>query len=215
VACKSAVVSAQQRRSEKSNPQREADFITDEKWLKDFLAEAKLAKLPATLDDYVNKLIVPLLEQRKTDGVIAVKFYAAYMRSLDFADASESEAQRVYAKYAGGTLPPASEYKALQDYLFRRIALECGRLGLAVHIHVGAGAGPFFYNSTANPFLLDSVLNDLKLRKTNFVLIHGGLPFAEATSFLLGKPNVYADFSSQTFRERAKQGYSQLAWTVS
>jgi predicted TIM-barrel fold metal-dependent hydrolase len=43
------------------------------------------------------------------------------------------------------------------------------------------------------------VLNDPKLRKTNFVLIHGGLPFAQATSFLLGKPNVYADFSSQTF----------------
>jgi predicted TIM-barrel fold metal-dependent hydrolase len=185
--------------AKKSNPQREADFTTDEKWLKNFLAEAKLTKLPASLDEYVNKLIIPLLERRKADGVIAVKFYAAYMRSLDFAEVPEREAQRVYAKYAQGDVPPASEYKALQDYLFRRIALECGRIGLAVHIHVGAGAGPFFYNSTASPFLLDSVLNDPKLRKTTFVLIHGGLPFAQATSFLLGKPNVYTDFSSQTF----------------
>jgi len=185
--------------AKKSNPQREADFTTDEKWLKDFLTELKLGELPDTLDNYVNKLIVPLLERRKKDGVIAVKFYAAYMRSLEFADLPEAEARRVYAKYAGGNAPPATEYKALQDYLFRRIALECGRVGLAVHIHVGAGAGPFFYNSTASPFLLDSVLNDPKLRKTNFVLIHGGLPFAQATSFLLGKPNVYADFSSQTF----------------
>ncbi len=185
--------------AKKSNPQREADFTTDEKWLKGFLDEAKLTSLPETLDDYVNKLIVPLLERRKAGGVLAVKFYAAYMRSLEFSDVPEREARRVYAEYANGGVPPAAEYKALQDYLFRRIALECGRIGLAVHIHVGAGAGPFFYNSTASPFLLDSVLNDPKLRKTNFVLIHGGLPFAQATSFLLGKPNVYADFSSQTF----------------
>lgn len=183
----------------KSNPQREADFTTDEKWLKNFMAEFKLTKLPDTLDEYLTKLVIPILEKRKQQGAIAVKNYSAYMRSLDFADVPETEARRVYAKYANGNQPLASEYKALQDYLFRRIAFECGRIGLAVHIHVGAGAGPYFYNSTASPFLLDSVLNDPKLRKTTFVLIHGGLPFAQATSFLLGKPNVYADFSSQTF----------------
>jgi hypothetical protein len=185
--------------AKKSNPQRQRDFTTDEKWLKGFLAEAKLTKLPASLDDYVNKLVVPTLEKRKREGVIAVKFYVAYLRSLDFADVPETEARRVYVKYFGGNPVPASEYKALQDYLFRRIALECGRLGLAVHIHVGAGAGGWFYNSTASPFLLDSVLNDPKLKNTNFVLIHGGLPFAQATKFLLDKGNVYADFSSQPF----------------
>ncbi len=183
----------------KSNPQREADFTTDEKWLKNFMAEFKLTKLPNTLNEYLTKLVIPILEKRKQQGAIAVKNYSAYMRTLDFADVTETEARRVYAKYVNGNVPKASEYKALQDFLFRRIALECGRIGLAVHIHVGAGAGGYFYNSTANPFLLDSVLNDPKLRNTTFVLIHGGLPFAQATRFLLGKPNVYADFSSQTF----------------
>jgi predicted TIM-barrel fold metal-dependent hydrolase len=191
--------------SKKSNPQREADFTGDEKQLKDFLAETKLGKLPGSLDEYVNKLVVPMLERRKRSGAIAVKFYAAYMRSLDFADAPEIEASRVYAKYADGKNAPASEYKVLQDYLFRRIALECGRIGLVVHIHVGAGAGGWFYNSTASPFLLDSVLNDPKLRKTKFVLIHGGLPFAQATKFLLDKENVYADFSSQTFLSSTRE----------
>jgi hypothetical protein len=183
----------------KSNPQREADFTTDERWLKDFLSEVGLTKIPDTLDGYVSKLVVPLLERKKRDGVVAVKVYAAYMRSLDFADVPDDVASRIYAKYAGGSVPEASEYKALQDFLFRRIALECGRLNLPVHIHVGAGAGGWFYNSTASPFLLDSVLNDSRLRNTKFVLIHGGLPFAQATRFLISKPNVYADFSSQTF----------------
>ncbi|MCA1625911.1 MAG: amidohydrolase [Acidobacteria bacterium] len=185
--------------AKKSNPQREAGFTTDERWLKDFIAEVGLTKLPDSLDGYLSQLVVPLLERRKRDGAIAVKFYAAYMRSLDFTDVPESDARQVYGKYIKGGVPSGSEYKALQDFLFRRIALECGRIGLAVHIHVGAGAGGYFYNSTANPFLLDSVLNDPNLRKTTFVLIHGGLPFAQATRFLLGKPNVYADFSSQTF----------------
>jgi len=186
--------------AKKSNPQRQAKFTTDEKWLKDFLVEVKIAKLPDTLDDYVNKLVIPLLERRKKDGAVAVKFYAAYMRSLDFANAPETEARRVYAKYANAVnAPSAAEYKVLQDYLLRRLAFECGRVGLAVHIHVGAGAGGWFYNSDASPFLLESVLNDPKLRNTKFVLIHGGLPFAQATKFLIRKPNVYADFSGQTF----------------
>lgn len=183
----------------KSNPQRNADFTTDEGYLKRYLQEIGLAGLPETLDGYLNKLVVPLIEKRKADGAIAAKFYAAYMRSLDFADVPEATAAPIYAKYIQGSPPDAAEYKALQDFLFRRIAHECGRVGFSVHVHVGAGAGGWFYNRDASPMLLDSVLNDPKLRPTNFVLIHGGLPFAHATRMLIGRPNVYADFSSQAF----------------
>jgi predicted TIM-barrel fold metal-dependent hydrolase len=185
--------------AKKSNPQREADFTDDERRLKDYLAELKLARLPDKLDDYLSKFIVPILEKRKRDGAIAVKIIAAYRRTLEFADVPETEARRIYSKYSNDSSPNTAEYKALQDFLFRRIALECGRIGLAVHIHVGAGEGGWFYNSTASPFLLDSVLNDPKLKGANFVLIHGGLPNAQATRFLLDKGNVYADFSSQAF----------------
>jgi predicted TIM-barrel fold metal-dependent hydrolase len=47
--------------------------------------------------------------------------------------------------------------------------------------------------------LLESAFNDPKLRKTNFVIVHGGYPFTKQTASLLSKPNVYADFSAQTF----------------
>lgn len=191
--------------AKKSNPQREADFNTDERWLKDLYTEFKLNGLPGTLNDYVNKLVLPALEKRKREGALAVKFYAAYMRSLEFADVSVSDASHVYAKYSKGVVPTASEYKALQDYLFRQIALECGRLGLAVHIHVGIGAGGWFYTSTANPELLDSVVNDPRMRNTTFVLIHGGMPFTQVTKYLLNKPNVYVDFSAQTFLTSSRE----------
>lgn len=68
-----------------------------------------------------------------------------------------------------------------------------------------AGSGGWFYNIGASPFLLESVLDDPGLRATTFVLIHGGLPFAQATRVLLGKPKVYADFSSQTFLTSARE----------
>ncbi len=186
-------------RGKRSNPQRETDFTTEERLLKSALEELRLPDLPETLDAYLAQVVVPLLERRKNGGAVAVKIYAAYLRSLDFADAPEEEARSVYAAYRRSGIPGEREYKALQDFLFRRIAIECRRLGLAVHVHVGAGAGDWFYNSGASPFLLDSVLNDPKMAGTTFVLIHGGLPLAQATRMLLNKPNVYADFSSQAF----------------
>ena len=183
----------------KANPQRDEDFGTEERWLKRFMEEMKVSALPASLDDYLGKVVIPLLEARQRVGVPAVKFYAAYLRSLDFADVPESEARVIYGKYAAGGKPDAAEYKKLQDYLFRRIALECKRLDIAVHIHVGIGAGGWFHNSTASPFLLENVFNTPPLRGTKFVMIHGGLPFAAASRFLLNRENVYLDFSAQGF----------------
>jgi predicted TIM-barrel fold metal-dependent hydrolase len=70
---------------------------------------------------------------------------------------------------------------------------------MAVHIHVISGAGGYYRQSGSNPLLLESVFNDQSLRKTNFVIIHGGYPFTKETASLMNKPNVYADFSAQTF----------------
>jgi predicted TIM-barrel fold metal-dependent hydrolase len=93
--------------------------------------------------------------------------------------------------------PADADYKQLQDYLFRYIAAECGRLGMAVHIHTDAGAGSYFQVAGANPLLLESVLNDPELRRTRFVMLHGGWPFTREITALLTKPNAYLDFSSQ------------------
>ncbi len=171
----------------------------EEMLLKRDLAALKLNSLPPTLDLYLGKVITPTLEIQKRGGAIAIKFVAAYMRPLDFADVSKNEAERIYARYVSGNEPSWDEYKKVQDFLFRYIAREAGRLGLAVHLHTGGGCGHFFNLSGSNPLLLESVLNDPSLRKTNFVLVHGGYPFVKETEFLMEKPNVYADFSAQTF----------------
>ena len=95
-------------------------------------------------------------------------------------------------------MPSHQEYKALQDFLFRAIAREAGRLGMAVHIHAFEGAGNYFDTTGADPLLLEPVFNDSSLRQTSFVIVHGGGVFASHAGAMLWKPNVYADTSLMT-----------------
>lgn len=179
-------------------PDRKFFYQREAMVLQRYMRDSGVEALPATLDDYVARVITPTLERQKRAGAVAVKFEAAYLRSLNFGEAMPAEAAQLYSKYAHGGVATRVENETVQNVLFRAIAREAGRLGMAVHIHTGAGCGGYFQISGSNPALLDSVLNDSSLRKTNFVLVHGGSgPFPKMTAFLLSKPNVWADFSEQ------------------
>jgi len=179
-------------------PDRKFFYQREALLLKRYMNDSGTTALPSTVGNYIDKVIRPTLERQKNAGAVAIKFEAAYLRTLNFKEPDEGRARSVFAQYANGGKPTKAEYIALQDFLFRVIAREAGRLGLALHIHTGAGCGSYFDLAGSNPSLLDSVLNDPSLRKTNFVLVHGGAgPYTKVTSFLLGKPNVYADFSEQ------------------
>ena len=179
------------------NPDRKAFFPLEDVLRQRYLEESGLKVLPATLSEYLTRVVTPTLERQRQGGALAEKFEAAYLRSLEFDHADRAAAERIYAQYAGRGTPPDTEYKALQDYLFRYIAAECGRLGMAVHLHTAAGGGSYFEVAGTNPLLLESVLEDPELRKTNFVMIHGGWPFTREITALLEKPNAYLDFSAE------------------
>jgi len=95
-------------------------------------------------------------------------------------------------------VPSHDDYKALQDFLFRYIAREAGRLGMAVHIHSFEGAGAFYRVAGSDPLLLESAFNDPTLRGTNFVIVHGGGVYASHAGAMLWKPNVFVDISAMT-----------------
>ncbi len=182
------------------SPDRKIFYGREELVFARYLNQLNLNGVPLTLAEYTTKIVTPLLELQRTDGALAIKFEAAYLRALDFAPAKEVDAVRVYGRYVKGGVPSDADYKTLQDYLFRYIAGEAGRLGMAVHVHTGGGCGGYFYLEGSNPVLLDSVFNDPTLRKTNFVMLHGGAGgFEQLVPYLLMKPNVYADFSEQTW----------------
>ena len=182
------------------SPDRKIFYGREELLFARYLNQLDVTGMPPTLAQYTAKIVTPLLELQRRNGAVAIKFEAAYLRSLDFAAAKEADAVRIYARYVKGGVPSDAEYKILQDYLFRYIAGEAGRLGMAVHLHTGGGCGGYFQMEGSNPLLLDSVFNDLTLRKTNFVMLHGGSGgFEQLVPYLLMKPNVYADFSEQTW----------------
>jgi predicted TIM-barrel fold metal-dependent hydrolase len=181
-----------------NNPDRKSFYGREAALLRSYMASAGVAALPARLDEYVAKVVTPTLEAQRKAGAPAIKFEAAYLRPLDFGLADQEGAGRIYEKYAAGGVPSGTENLTLQDILLRTIAREAGRLGMAVHFHTGTGCGNYFDLGGANPLLLESILDDPSLRKTAFVLLHGGSgPYTKAVAFLMGKPNVYADFSEQ------------------
>jgi hypothetical protein len=182
------------------SPDRKVFFGREDLLLKRYLKQLNVSVLPATLTEYTAQVVTPLLELQNKNGAVAIKFEAAYLRSLEFSAASEADAARIYASHIKSGVASDAEYKVLQDYLFRYIAREAGRLGMAVHLHTGGGCGGYFRMEGSNPLLLDSVFNDPTLRKTNFVMLHGGAGgFEQFVPYLLMKPNVYADFSEQTW----------------
>jgi hypothetical protein len=181
-----------------ATPDRRQFFPLEDKLRAKYLQQANLKTLPPTLDLYLSKLVTPILEQQKSQGAVAEKFEVAYLRSFGFDDIPRPEAARIYATLLHTPHPDPAQYKRLQDFLFRYIAAECGRLNLPVHIHTTSGGGGYFDIAGDNPLLLEPLFNDSRLRKTNFVLLHGGWPFIHEIGSLLQKPNVYLDLSQQS-----------------
>src|SRR5262249_37437042 len=108
-------------------PDRKQFFPLEDALLRRYLEKQRLSAPPATLAAYLAQVVTPTLEGHRQGGAVAEKFEAAYLRSLEFARVDREQAERVYAQYHGKQ-PREAEYKILQDYLFRYIASECGRL---------------------------------------------------------------------------------------
>jgi hypothetical protein len=181
------------------SPDRKVYFSDVARLQQRYLVARKIDKLPATLDDYLRLVVTPTLEDQKVRGALGIKFEAAYLRSLEFGKPAKEEASAVYARYAVGGTPSPNEYKTLQDFIYRFLAAEAGRLKLAVHIHVGGGVGGWFDHEHANPILLSSLFNDPELSQTRFVMLHAAWPYGDVVASLISKPNVYADYSAMTF----------------
>ncbi len=181
-----------------ATPDRQQFFPLEDKLRAKYLEQANLKTLPPTLDLYLSKLVTPILEQQRSQGAVAEKFEIAYLRSFGFDDVARTEAASIYAALLHTQHPDEARYKRLQDFLFRYIATECGRLGMPVHLHTTSGGGGYFSIAGDNPLLLEPLFNDPHLRKTNFVLLHGGWPYVHEIGALLQKPNVYLDLSQQS-----------------
>jgi hypothetical protein len=176
------------------NPDQAAFMPMQTKLIQRFRSQAGLNTWPASLGDYLA-FVSRTLEDHRRRGAIAMKFEVAYFRTFVFDDPTRDQASGIYDKYRAGGVPSAAEYKAFQDFMFRFLVTEGGRLHLPVHIHSSAGAGDYFSVSGVNVLNLENILRDPRYLSTTFVLIHGGYPFYREAILLASMKNVYLDSS--------------------
>ena len=176
------------------NPDEGVYIPLQEKVLHRYMQQVGLKQLPDNLDAYL-KFISRILEENQAKGAIAEKFEAGYFRSLYFADPPRQSAAAVYQKFRSGGIPSAEEYKTFQDYVFRYLVTEGGRLHLPVHIHTAVGEGDYFSLRKGDVLNLENVVKDPRYLSTTFVLIHGGYPYFREVIWLAAMKNVYIDTS--------------------
>ena len=176
------------------NPDMGVYIPLQEKVLHRYMHQGNVSGLPADLAGYESFVRQTLADNQKKGGV-AIKFEAAYFRSLYFSDPPREKAAAIYAKYHSGGVPSNQDYRTFQDYVFRVLIDQAGKLDLPVHFHSAVGIGDYFSLRNGNPLNLENVLRDPRYSKTKFVLIHGGYPYTLEMIWLTAAKNVYTDSS--------------------
>jgi hypothetical protein len=182
-----------------------------EKMLARWKKQEGVEGLPAELAGYED-LVRRTMEDNQKHGGVAIKFEAAYFRSLYFSDPPRAQAETIYSKYHAGGVPSADEYRVFQDYIFRYIVGQSGKLHLPMHFHSAVGIGDYFSLHNGNVLNLENVVRDARYKNVTFVLIHGGWPYEREAALMTAVKNVYLDTSFQTemlypsqFKEVVKQ----------
>jgi hypothetical protein len=168
------------------------------KMLHTWMQQEGLSRLPADFAAYLT-FVSRTLEDNQKKGAIAMKFEVAYFRSTKFSDPSREDAQDIYERFVAGGLPSMDEYRTFQDFIFRYLIREGGRLHLPVHIHSAVGPGDYFNLTESNIMNLENILRDPRYSNVTFVMIHGGFPYDRQAIWLAAAKNVYLDSSETEF----------------
>jgi uncharacterized protein len=181
-----------------STPDMGVYIPLQEKMLSRYKKMEGVQGLPADLAGYENFIRRTLADNQEKRGGVAIKFEAAYFRSLYFTDPPRDTAAAIYAKYRSGGVPAADEYNTFQDYVFRVLIDQAGKLKLPVHLHSAVGIGDYFSLRKGDVLNLENVLRDPRYRNVTFVLLHGGWPYEREAALLTAVKNVYLDTSFQS-----------------
>ena len=111
----------------------------------------------------------------RANGAVALKSAIAYERSLDFGDATQEEAARVFQREPRHVSP--GERKQYGDFLFHWFCDLAEKLGVPFQVHTGLGR-----LGGSAPMLLEPTL--ARHPGTRFVLFHVGYPWVDAVAGL-------------------------------
>jgi hypothetical protein len=165
-----------------------------ERVLRRYMKQEGVSNLPGDLAGY-EALIRNIVADNQKRGGVAMKFEAAYFRSLYFSDPSRDEVEPIYRKYHAGGIPTNDEYRIFEDYVFRRLLDSALAFHLPVHFHSAVGIGDYYNLHEGNGLRLENVLRDPRYLGVTFVLLHGCYPWERQAIWLAAMKNVYLDSS--------------------
>jgi uncharacterized protein len=180
-----------------STPDMGVYIPLQEKMLARYKKQMDVKESPADLAGYEAFVRNTMADNQKRGGV-AMKFEAAYFRSLYFSDPPRERAEAIYAKYHSSGVPSAEDYRVFQDYIFRLMVDQAGKMKLPLHFHTAVGIGDYFSLRQGHVLNLENVLRDPRYHNTTFVLVHGGWPYEKEAALLTAVKNVYLDTSFQS-----------------
>jgi hypothetical protein len=186
------------RQQTASTPDMGVYIPLQEKMLGRYKKQEGIEGLPTDLAGYGDFIRRTMADNQQKHGGVAIKYEAAYFRSLYFTDPPRQQVEAIYDKYRVGGVPTADEYRVFQDYVFRVMVDQAGKLHLPIHIHSAVGIGDYFSLRGGNVLNLENVLRDPRYRDVNFVLLHGGWPYEREAALLTAVKNVYLDTSFQS-----------------
>jgi hypothetical protein len=169
-----------------------------EKMLSRYKQQEGLQGLPDDLAGYEDFVRRTMADNQQKHAGVAIKYEAAYFRSLHFTDPPRPRAEAIYDKYHAGGVPTPEEYRIFQDYILRVMVDQAGKLHLPMHFHSAVGIGDYFSLRNGNVLNLENVLRDPRYRNVTFVLLHGGWPYEREAALLTAVKNVYLDTSFQS-----------------
>jgi len=181
-----------------STPDMGVYIPLQEKMLARWKKQEGVEGLPEDLAGYEEFVRRTMTDNQQKHGGVAIKFEAAYFRTLYFSDPPRAHAEAVYIKYREGGVPTEGEYRQFQDYIFRVMVDQAGKLHLPMHFHSAVGIGDYFSLRNGNVLNLENVVRDQRYKNVAFVLIHGGWPYEREAALMTAVKNVYLDTSFQS-----------------
>ena len=135
-----------------------------------------------------------MLDRFVAQGIVGVKVFLAYRRTLHFEQVEQSTASRVFDRIWLSQSQDLTfdNVKLLQDFMMRRLFGLAADRNLPIQIHTGTLEGNGNYVVNTRPTLLTNVF--MEFSDARFDLFHAGYPYTgEFTTLAKTFPNVYAD----------------------
>lgn len=160
--------------------------------------------------EFIREFDIQIDAQIAAENAVGLKSSVAYYGGLNIKIVSEVEAAQAFDRLRADRSDRASEKIFYNFTLF--LAVEAAvRNDIPIQIHTGAGGGGFLDFTSFNPVGMTDFLRDKRvLNRCKIVLLHGGHPHEEDTSFLTAQySNVYTDFSGTFFLD-SLQGINRM-----